>query len=145
MIAGAGTHETKAEEPMRKNILSSGLRAIALIALVVALAACGRDDLKKGTTDVVKTPAQYDLTVLADKDGQFDLQGATLNAEDLRGHIRYRNETGQPVHTMLLKRGEKQKVTNQHIAGLAGIARDLKVEAFVEDNDGRLKLIQIAD
>lgn len=130
---------------MRKNILSSGLRAIALIALVVALAACGRDDLKKGTTDVVKTPAQYDLTVLADKDGQFDLQGATLNAEDLRGHIRYRNETGQPVHTMLLKRGEKQKVTNQHIAGLAGIARDLKVEAFVEDNDGRLKLIQIAD
>lgn len=130
---------------MRKNILSSGLRAIALIALVVALAACGRDDLKKGTTDVVKTPAQYDLTLLADKDGQFELQGATLSAEDLRGHIRYRNETGQPVRTLLLKPGEKQKVTNQHIAALAGVARDLKVDAFVEDNDGRLKLIQIAD
>ncbi|HEY8010201.1 MAG TPA: hypothetical protein VIE67_04320 [Rudaea sp.] len=146
MMAGAGTDETKARKSMQKNILSSGLKAIALLLLVAALAACGgRDELKKGTTDVVKTPGQYDLTVLADKDGQFDLQGATLNAEDLRGHIRYRNETGQPVHTMLLKPGEKQKVTNQHIAGLAGIARDLKVDAFVEDNDGRLKLIQIAD
>lgn len=130
---------------MRKTILLSGLRAIALLLLLAALAACGRDDLKKGTTDVVKVPAQYDLTVLADKDGQFELQGATLNAEDLRGHIRYRNETGQVVHSILLKPGEKQKVTNQHVAGMAGIARDLKVEAFVEDNDGRLKVIQIAD
>ncbi len=144
MMTGDG-NETKVEEQMRKNILSSGLRAIALLLLLAALAACGRDDLKKSTTDVVKVPTQYDLTVLADKDGQFDLQGATLNAEDLRGHIRYRNETGQAVHSILLKPGEKQKVTNQHVAGMAGIARDLKVEAFVEDNDGRLKVIQIAD
>ncbi|MGH8124215.1 MAG: hypothetical protein ACREPT_15770 [Rudaea sp.] len=130
---------------MRKNILSVWAQAIALVILIAVLGACGRDDLKKGTTDVVKAPTQYDLTVLADKDGQFELRGATLNAEDLRGHIRYRNETGQPVHTILLKPGEKQKVTNQHVAGLAGIARDLKVEAFVQDNDGRLKVIQIAD
>ncbi len=131
---------------MQKNILSHWLKLFALAVLVAVLAACGgKDDLKKGTTDVAKVPPQYDLTVLADKDGQFDLQGATLTAEDLRGHIRYRNETGQPVHTILLKRGEKEKVKNTHVAGLAGIARDLKVEAFVEDNDGRLKLIQIAD
>jgi hypothetical protein len=116
-----------------------------LAALVVVLAACGKDDLKKGTSDVVKVPGQYDLTVLADKDGQFDLQGATLTAEDLRGHIRYRNETGQPVHSILLKPGQKQKVTNQHVSGMAGIARDLKAEAFVEDNDGKLKLIQIVE
>ncbi len=139
------TAKVKAKKQMQKNILSPWLRAVALIVLVAVLGACGRDDLKKDTTDVVAVPAQYDLTVLADKDGQFELQGATLNAEDLRGHIRYRNETGQPVHTMLLKRGEKQKITNQHVAGLAGIARDLKVEAFVEDNDGRLKVIKIAD
>lgn len=130
---------------MNKVYFSRLLRFFAMTAFVVLLAACGRDDIKSGTTDAVGGPQQYDLTVLADKDGQFELQGATLNAEDLRGHIRYRNETGQPVKTILLKKGEKQKVTNQHVAGMAGIARDLKTTAFVEDNDGRLKVIKIED
>jgi len=121
------------------------LRILALAAFAVLLAACGKDDIKSSTTDASGGPISYDLTVLADKDGQFELQGATLNSEDLRGHIRYRNETGQPVKTILLKRGEKQKVTNAQVAGLAGIARDLKVIAFVEDNDGRLKVIKIDD
>ncbi len=131
---------------MNNAYFSRFLRIFALAAFVALVAACGRNDIKNSTTDPTgATPIQYDLTVLADKDGQFELQGATLNAEDLRGHIRYRNETGKPVKTLLLKRGEKQKVTNQHIAGLAGIARDLKVIAFVEDNDGRLKVIKIDD
>jgi predicted small lipoprotein YifL len=131
---------------MQKSEFSSWFKMLALAALLAVLAACGgKDDLKKGTTEVAQVPQQYDLTLLADKDGQFELTGATLNAEDLRGHIRYRNEAGQPVHTILLKRGEKQKVTNAHVAVLASVARDLKVQAFVEDNDGRLKLIQIAD
>ncbi|HEY2395144.1 MAG TPA: hypothetical protein VGH81_04055 [Rudaea sp.] len=114
--------------------------------LLGALAACGHDDLKKGTSDVTSAPTQYDLTLRADKDGQFDLEGATLTAEDLRSHIRYRNEPGnQPVHTLLLKRGEKEKIKNTHVAALAGIARDLKIVAYVEDNDGRLKIIQIVE
>lgn len=133
------------EDDMNKVYNLGFLRVFALTACMVLLAACGRDDIKNSTTDAVGGPAQYDLTILADKDGQFELQGATLTSEDLRGHIRYRNETGQPVKTMLLKKGEKQKVTNQHIAGMAGIARDLKVIAFVEDNDGRLKVIKIED
>jgi len=130
---------------MNKAILSRLIRTFALTAAIALLASCGRDDIKSGTTDAANAPIQYDLTVLADKDGQFELQGATLNAEDLRGHIRYRNETGQTVKTILLKKGEKQKVTNQHVAGMAGIARDLKTVAFVEDNDGRLKVIKIDD
>jgi hypothetical protein len=123
-------------------ICQSALLALAL----VALAACGRNNIKAGTTaDPRTSPEQYDLVVRADKDGQFDLDGATLDTQTLRDHIRYRNEDGQPVHTILLKRGEKQKVTNQQVAGLAGIARDLKAEAYVLDNDDKLKLIQIAD
>ncbi len=120
---------------------------LALLALLLAgVAACGRDNIKEGaTSEPAVSPAQYDLTVLADKDGQFELEGATVDVQTLRDHIRYRNENGQPVRTILLKRGEKQKVTNQHVAGLAGIARDLKAEAYVYDNDERLKLIQIAD
>ena len=105
----------------------------------------GRDNIKEGVAEVTQTPPQYDLVVLADKDAQVELDGATLNAEDLRGHIRYRNETGHPVHTILLKKGEKQKVTEQHILVVAGIARDLKAEGFVELNDGKLKRLIVND
>lgn len=138
--------EFKVRNNMSKNSLRSKFMMFVLLGLIAVLAACGgKDDLKKGTTDAVQVPPQYDLTILADKDGQFEWQGATLTAEDLRGHIRYQIEIAQPIKTILLKRGEKQKVTNSHVAVLAGIARDLKTQAFVEDNDGRLKVIQIAD
>jgi hypothetical protein len=131
---------------MQKVYLYKMLKVAALALLLGLLAACGHDDLKKGTSDVTNAPAQYDLVLRADKDGQFDLEGATLTAEDLRSHIRYRNEPGnQPVHTLLLKPGEKEKIKNTHVSALAGIARDLKIMAYVEDNDGRLKVIQIVE
>lgn len=129
---------------MRKAYFLVPLKLVLLTLLLGALAACGRDDIKTGTTDIAaNAPAQYDLTLLADKDGQFDFDGATLSAEDLRGHIRYLDEAGRPVKTILLKRGEKEKIKNTHVASLASVARDLKVTAYVEDNDGRLKIIQI--
>jgi hypothetical protein len=134
---------------MYKTNISVWSKALLLALLGVALAACGgRDDVKKGTSDIATSnaPTTFDLTVVADKDGQFEVDGATLTAEDLRGHIRYRNEPGhQPVHTILLKTGEKEKIKNTHVAVLAGIARDMKIAAYVHDNDGRLKVIQIAD
>jgi hypothetical protein len=68
-----------------------------------------------------------------------------LTPEDLRGHIRYLNETGKPVHAILLVRGEKEKIKNTHIAALASLARDLKITAYVTDNDGKTKVITIAD
>ena len=124
-------------------------RLLMLALLGAALAACGgRDEIKKHTSDiaVANAPTTFDLTVAADKDNQFDLDGATLTGEDLRGHLRYRNEPGhQPVHTILLTRGEKEKIKNDHVAALASIARDLKLEAYVRDNDGHLKMIQIVD
>ena len=120
---------------------------LAAGALLAILAACSSNAVKDNGAAAapVKGLAQYDLVVLSDKDGQFDFEGATLNAEDLRSHIRFRNETNQPVHTLLLKRSEKQKITNDHVAGIAGVARDLKVEAYVEDNDGKLKVVAIRD
>ncbi len=122
------------------------LRTLAAAALLATLAACSSNAVKDNAAAApANAPPQYDLVVLADKDGQFDVSGGTLNVEDLRGHIRYRNDTNEPVHTILLKRSEKQKVTNQHVAGMAGIARDLKAEAYVEDNDGKLKIIAIRD
>jgi type IV pilus biogenesis protein CpaD/CtpE len=130
---------------MRKVYFYNPLRVVLLALLLGALAACGHDDLKKGTTEVTAVPAQYDLTILADKDGAFDFDGATLTAEDLRGHIRYLDEAHRPVKTILLKRGEKEKIKNTHVSELAGMARDLKVTAYVEDNDGHLKIIQVVE
>jgi hypothetical protein len=121
-------------------------QALALALLIGLLAACGgHDEIKKGTSEVVDVPASYDLTVAADKDGQFDFDGATLAAEDLRGHIRYLNESGHPVHTLLLKPGEKEKIKNTHVGALAGMARDLHITAYVQDNDGHLKIIQVVE
>jgi len=121
-------------------------RMLAIGLAIGLLAACGRDEIKSGATaEATGAPTSYDLTVAADKDGQFDFDGATLTAEDLRGHIRYLAEVGKPVHAMLLKPGEKEKVKNTHIAALASICRDLKISAYVEDNDGRLKVIQVVE
>ena len=131
---------------MTRVSLYAALKVSLLALLLGTIVACGRDDIKKGTAEVANAPTQYDLTVRADKDGAFDLEGATLTPEDLRSHIRYRNEPGnQPVHSILLKPGEKEKIKNTHVAGLASIARDLKIKAYVEDNDGRLKIIEVVE
>lgn len=132
---------------MQNSVSLRLVRALLLTAFIALLAACGHDDIKKGTSDVVGVaPPQYDLVLSADKDGQFDLDGATLTAEDLRGHIRFRNEPGhQPVKTILLKRGEKEKIKDTHVAVLASISRDLHITSYVEDNDKRLKVIQIVE
>jgi hypothetical protein len=132
---------------MRKFHFSRTLQIAVIASLIGLLAACGgRDDLKKDATDVTTdAPSSYDLTVAADKDGQFDFDGASLAAEDLRGHIRYLNESGHPVHSILLKRGEKEKIKNTHVGVLAGISRDMKITAYVQDNDGHLKVIKIDD
>ncbi|HZP65396.1 MAG TPA: hypothetical protein VFB32_03745 [Rudaea sp.] len=128
---------------MRTSTLFS-LRWIAAAALAVVLAACGgRDEVKQGTSEAANAPASYDLTVAADKDGQFDFDEATIDQETLRGHIRYLNEIGRPVKTLLLKPGEKEKIKNTHVTELAGIARDLHLTAYVLDNDGHLKVVQI--
>ena len=124
---------------------SKTLRIVAIALFIAVLAACGRNDIKNGTHDADNVPASYDLSIKADKDGQFDFDGATLTAEDLRGHIRYLNETGKPVHAILLVRGEKEKIKNTHVAALASIARDLKITAYVTDNDGKTKVITIVD
>jgi hypothetical protein len=131
---------------MRKNSIIRGAQALVVALLFALLAACGgRDAINKDTSDIAaaNAPTAFDLTVAADKDGQFEYEGATLTREDLAGHIRYLAETGKPVHNILLTTGEKQKIKNEHVAALASISRDLKITGYVRDNDGHLKVIQI--
>lgn len=130
---------------MRKSIFIRGAQVLLVALLFALLAACGRNAITTGSSDVAvaDAPKTFDLTVAADKDGQFEYEGATLSREDLAGHIRYLTEIGKPAHTILLIPGEKQKIKNDHVAALAGICRDLKINGYVRDNDGRLKVLQI--
>jgi len=123
--------------------ISRMLHWLPLALLAALLAACGGTSELKHSSTVADVPVQYDLSLEADKDGQFDYDGATIDKETVRGHIRYLNEAGKPVHTLYLKRSEKQKVTNAHILALSSIARDLKLQLYVQDNDGKLSIVKI--
>jgi len=128
---------------MQKIHFSRTLHWLPLALLTAVLAACGGTSELKHSSIVANVPTQYDLSVQADKDGQFDFDGATIDKETVRGHIRYLNDSGKTVHSVFLKRGEKQKVTNAHILALSSIARDLKFDLYVEDNNGKLAVVKI--
>lgn len=87
---------------------------------------------------------KFDLVLHAEKDNQFDLDGATLAPEDLRGHLRYLQEENRPVKQALLKRGEKTKIKKGHLANLAVIAKELNFQAFYEEK-GEIKAIILED
>ena len=130
---------------MYKSAFVKTARIFFIALTIVLMAACGQNAVLNGTATEIGTPEQYDLALKADKDGQFDFDGATLTSEDLRGHIRYLSEVGKPVHAILLEPGEKEKVKNTHVAALAGICRDLKITAYVKDNDGKYKVIKVVE
>jgi hypothetical protein len=119
--------------------LRGPLRAFALAGALVLLAACGsKAVVVPNVAQAPNIPATFDVTLLADKDNQFDFDGAPLTPEDLRGAFRYRIEEHLPMSTVLLKRGEKQKIKKEHMSTLARIALEMKFKAFVLENDGAI-------
>lgn len=112
------------------------LRTLGWLVFVALLAACSGKKLKPDQMlPSVDVPASFDVTLLADEDGQFDYDGAPLTSEDLRSALRYRKEERLPVATVLLKRAPKQKVRDAHVAALGRIAHELDIQAFVEEGD----------
>ena len=106
-------------------------------ALALVLSACGGRKVSKDLIgNAGNIPASFDVTLVADKDTQFDYDGAPLTEEDLRSALRYRKEQNLPVATVLLKRGEKQKIKNEYIVSLARVAYQLNIRAFIQPNDG---------
>jgi hypothetical protein len=111
--------------------------ALALASLL--LVACGGGKTKPDSVvQPENVPASFDVTLLADKDTQFDFDGAPLTAEDLKSAFRYRQEESLPMASVLLKRGDKQKVSNEHVIALARIAFEMKFNAFVLEKDGQI-------
>jgi hypothetical protein len=114
----------------------------ALLFLSVLLAACGGAPTKGTISQPANVPPSFDVTVIADKDNQFDFDGAPLTEEDLRSALRYRKEQNLPVSTVLMKRGEKEKITNEHIIELARVAYQMNIRAFMQDKDGTISEIR---
>ncbi|HEY6543449.1 MAG TPA: hypothetical protein VIZ64_00940, partial [Dokdonella sp.] len=72
----------------------------------------------------------------------FDFDGAPLTEEDLKSALRYRQEESLPVATVLLTRGEKQKVKSEHLVSLARVAFQLKINAYVQAKDGTISEVR---
>ena len=116
--------------------------ALALVAF--ALAACGGRVNKELLAQASNIPASFDVTLIVDKDNQFDYDpnggtnGAPLTEEDLRSALRYRKEQNLPCATVIVKRGEKERIKNEHIVSLARVAYQLKMRAFMQAKDGTI-------
>ena len=113
--------------------------AALVCAAAFALSACGGRGVSKDLlTQAANIPASFDVTLIADKDNQFDYDGAPLTEEDLRSALRYRKDQNLPVATVIVKRGEKERIKNEHIIALARVAYQLKIRAFMQAKDGTI-------
>ena len=113
--------------------------AALLCATALVLSACGSRGVSKDlVTQGSNIPESFDVTLIADKDNQFDYEGAPLTEEDLRSALRYRKEQNLPVATVLVKRGEKERIKNEHIVSLARVAFQLNIRAFMQAKDGTI-------
>jgi len=131
---------------MRSLSIASFLKLSALILAAALMSACWRGG---GTKDGVvrqaeNIPAAFDVTVTAEKDSQFDFEGAPFTSEDLKSAFRYRQEASLPMSTALLKRSEKQKVKKEHEVAFARIASQMHFKAFVQDGDGVISELQLS-
>lgn len=117
------------------------LRLLALVVLAVVVAACSRGTRSDPTHIAAAVPTSFDVTLVADKDNQFDYQNVPLTAEDLRAALNYRKEQGLPMATVLLKRGEKNRIKDTHIVALARIAVALGFTSYLEGK-GEINEIQ---
>lgn len=131
---------------MRSFTIVRSTRLAALVLAAAAMSACSWFGGGSKSAGVVKQasniPAGFDVTLLADKDNQFDLDGAPLTTQDLESAFRYRQEEKLPLSTVLLKRGEKQKVKKDHEAALVRIASQMRFKAYVEEGDGVISELQ---
>ena len=109
------------------------LRLLALVVLTLILAACARGTRTDAVRAAVNAPSSFDVTLVAEKEGQFDYQDVPLTPQDLRAALNYRKEQGLPMKTLLLKRGEKNRIKDTHIVSLARIAVALGITAYIDE------------
>jgi hypothetical protein len=109
------------------------LRLVALVFIIVGLAACARGTRTDAARAPLNVPESFDVILTAEKEGQFDYQDVPLTGPDLRAALNYRKEQSLPMKTVLLKRGEKNRIKDTHIVVLARIAVALGFTAYLEE------------
>lgn len=120
-------------------MLTSFRRSGPLVALVLALLLVGgcfkrtRPGEEFSNADI---PASFDVTITAAKDGQFEYNDTPLTSVDLKDAMRYRKDQAQPLSTVLLQRGEKQRLSDSYIATIARLSHELGFRAFIKDKEG---------
>lgn len=117
-------------------------KLLVLAMALTLLAACGGGRTKADIVQSANIPAGFDVTITADKDNQFDFDGAPLTAEDLKSAFRYRQEQSLPMASVLLQRGEKEKVKKEHLIALARIAYQMKFKAYLKEKNGEISELQ---
>ena len=127
---------------MRSFSIGSTLRFGALLVFAGFLAACGGGGARPDKVQEANIPSSFDVTLLAEKDTQFDFEGAPLTVEDLKSAFRYRLEQKLPMGTVILKRSEKEKIKKEHILALARISYEMKFNLYVLEKDGEISEIQ---
>ena len=126
---------------MRRFTIGSPWKFVVLSLATLLLAACWGGRTKPNTVKSADVPAAFDVTLIAAKDNQFDYDGAPLTEEDLKSALRYRQEQSLPMSSVLLKRGEKEKVKKEHIISLARVAFQMHFKAFLEEKNGEISQI----
>ncbi|HET6632730.1 MAG TPA: hypothetical protein VFG73_08490 [Rhodanobacteraceae bacterium] len=109
--------------------------ALAVIGLAT-LAGCSSHNVRPAT--VAAEQAQYDMVLVAYKDGQFQLDGGVLAVPDLEGHFAYLDSAGKLPQTVLLRDGTDSVVRSPHLREVARLQGKYGFKAFVE-HDGELK------
>lgn len=128
---------------MRSDWMALPSRMAALALATAFLSACsmlgGGTKSSGSVVQAANIPTAFDVILVADKDNQFDYDptggtnGAPLNSLDLESALRYRQEENLPMSTVLLKRGEKQKVKKEHLGALVRIADKMGFKAYVDE------------
>lgn len=109
---------------------------IALMLVVLLVGGCFKQTRPGEEFSKADIPAAFDVTITAAKDGQYEYNEVPLTSVDLKDALRYRKDQAQPLATVLLQRGEKQRVTDSYISTIARLSVDLGFRAFIKDKEG---------
>ncbi len=109
---------------------------IALLLAVLLVGGCFKKTRPGEEFSNADIPASFDVTITAAKDGQYEYNDVPMTSVDLTDAMRYRKDQAQPLSTVLLQRGEKQRVTDTYIATIARLSHELGFRAFIKDKEG---------
>lgn len=109
---------------------------IALFLAVVLVGGCFKQTRPGEELSSADIPASFDVTITAAKDGQYEYNDVPMTSVDLKDAMRYRKDQAQPLATVLLQRGEKQRVTDSYISTIARLSHELGFRAFIKDKEG---------